>query len=61
MIAEDMFMQNNSDGNAYLLLDEIIDYQKNNRAMAKEDRFTISKNDRKAPKITNASCDLLVK
>ena len=40
VIAESMYAQCNSDGNEYLLLDVLVDYQKQNKAISLSDQQT---------------------
>ena len=42
VIAESMYAQCDSEGNEYLLIDVLVDYQKNNKAISLSDQQTIA-------------------
>jgi hypothetical protein len=60
VIAENMFAQINSEGNQYLLLQEIMDHKRDNRAIPISDGKISSANGQSKPKITTKGWFLLV-
>ena len=60
IIAENIYSQVDDDGHRYILLDEIVDYKKDDTAIAKDDAYTTDKYGRKSRRLTTKGWSFLV-